>query len=128
RLEVLSAGERVVIRFVDIARWHRRGWLWRPLAHLGWARGCPAVADRDWFHPPSGRFFAFYTKPPLVVYMPGEPADLSYGATMFCRVHNIIRAGGFGTTVPVATPPPENAPQPSEFRCRLHDPSCTLAR
>ena len=35
RLEFLSEGQPVVIRFLDIARWHRRGWLYRPLARLG---------------------------------------------------------------------------------------------
>jgi hypothetical protein len=97
RLELFSVGKWVVIRFLDIARWYRKGWLWRPLARLGWVRGHPCVADRDWFHPPSGRFFAFYTEPKVVVYMPHEPADLGYGQTMFRRVQNVIGLGGFYT-------------------------------
>ena len=35
RLELLSGGEWVVVRLLDIARWIRRGWLYRPLARLG---------------------------------------------------------------------------------------------
>jgi hypothetical protein len=97
RLELVAASKRVVIRFLDIARWYRYGWLWRPLARLGWVRGNPSVADRDWFHPPSRRFFAFYTRPPVVVYLPEEPAGLGYGQTMFRRVQNVISAGGFCT-------------------------------
>lgn len=98
RLELLSAGTPVVIRFLDIARWHRHGWLYRPLAQLGWGvRGHPSVADRDWFHPPAGRFFRFYTAPPVTVYLPDEPPELGYGETMFQRVQHVIRLGGFGT-------------------------------
>jgi hypothetical protein len=97
RLELLSAGQWVVIRFLDIARWYRRGWLYRPLARLGWIRGYPSIADRDWFHPPAGRFFQFYTEPPLTVYMPDEVVGTPYGQTMFRRFQNIIGLGGFST-------------------------------
>jgi hypothetical protein len=97
RLELLSADRWVVIRFLDIARWYRRGWLYRPLARLGWVRGYPSVADRDWFHPPSGRFFRFFTEPPVTVYLPDEPAETGYGQTMFRRVQDVMGAGGFGT-------------------------------
>ena len=98
RLELLSEGRWVVTRFRDIARWSRRGRLCRPLARLGlgvW--GYPFVADRDWFHPPAGRFFRFYTTPPITVYMPDEPRETSYGRTMFRRVRDVLSAGGFGT-------------------------------
>jgi hypothetical protein len=65
RLELEMEEKAVVIRFLDIARWYRCGWLYRPLARLGGkVRGWPSVADRDWFHPPSRRFFRFYTQPP----------------------------------------------------------------
>jgi hypothetical protein len=55
------------------------------------------VADRDWFHPPAGRFFRFYTTPAVTVYMPDEPRELEYGETMFVRVQNVIWLGGFTT-------------------------------
>jgi hypothetical protein len=99
RLELLSGGERVVIRFLDIARWHRLGWFYFPLARLGFrVRGCPSVADRDWFHPPSGRFFRFYSSPPVTVYMPDEPPEPGYAEeTIFRRVQVVIGMGGFGT-------------------------------
>ncbi len=73
RLELLSDGKWVVIRFLDIAKWYRRGWLYRSLARLGWGvRDWPSVADRDWFHPPAGRFFQFYSEPAVTVFMPDE--------------------------------------------------------
>ena len=98
RLELLSEGSWVVIRYLDIARWYRRGWLYRPLARLGFCVcGWPSVADRDWFHPPPGRFFRFYTRPEVTVYMPDEPRELGYGKTMFRRIQNVIGLGGFGT-------------------------------
>lgn len=98
RVELLSEGKWFVIRFLDIARWHRCGWLYRLLARLGrTVRGWPMVADRDWFHPPSRRFFRFFTLPPLTVYMPDEPPDTCYGQTMFRRVQNVLLAGGFLT-------------------------------
>jgi hypothetical protein len=99
RLELLSGGQWVVIPFLDIARWyHWLGWLYRPIARLGGrVRGWPMVADRDWFHPPAGRFFRFFTAPPVTVYMPDEPAQTSYAQTMFKRVQDVLDAGGFGT-------------------------------
>jgi len=45
RLELLSGGQWVVIRFGDIAR-----------PYSGDLEDRPSVADRDWFHPPAGRF------------------------------------------------------------------------
>src|SRR5687768_7714855 len=72
RLELLAGERLTVVRFDDIARWPRPRWLRRALARLGWRPAWLPVADRDWFHPPAERFFAFYTTPPLVVYMPDE--------------------------------------------------------
>jgi len=98
RLELLSEDRRIVIRFLDIARWYRHSWLYRTLARLGFGvRGWPCVADRDWFHPPAGRFFRFYTTPEVTVYMPDEPRELAYADTMFRRVQDVIALGGFGT-------------------------------
>jgi hypothetical protein len=98
RLELLSDDKCIVIRFLDIARWHRLGWLYRPLARIGLGvHGSPLVADRDWFHPPPGRFFRFYTESPVTVYMPGESPDTNYAQTMFRRAQDVMRSGGFGT-------------------------------
>jgi hypothetical protein len=98
RLELRSGEKWRTIRFLDFARWRRRGWLYRPLARLGWGvHGWPAVADRDWFHPPSGRFFRFYTSPPVTVYLPDEPAKTSYGQTLFRRVQEVMAKGGFSS-------------------------------
>lgn len=97
RLELLSEGAWVVIRFCDIACWHRRGWLYRSLARLGWVRGFPAVADRDWFHPPAGRYFRFFTNPAITVYLPDEPRETPYPETLFRRVQDVLATGGFST-------------------------------
>lgn len=98
RLELFSEGQWIVFEFRDIARWYRRGWLYRPLVWLGFPiGGLPSVADRDSFHPPAGRFFRFYTKPAVTVYMPHEPPELDYVDTLFWRVQNIIGQGGFST-------------------------------
>ena len=98
RLELVSEEKPTVIRLLDIARWYRCGWLCRPLARLGGkVRGWPSVADRDWFHPPSRRFFRFYTQPTLTVYLPDEPRETPYGETLFRRIQEVIVAGGFCT-------------------------------
>jgi len=54
------------------------------------------VGERDWFHPPKDRFFAFFTTPRLVVYLCDEPRT-DYGNTLFRRVQEVMRAGGFDT-------------------------------
>jgi hypothetical protein len=98
RLELLSEGRWVVIRFLDIARWYRLGWLYRPLARCGGpVLGRPAVADRDWFHLPAERFFRFFTTPPITVCMPDEQRETSYAQTMFRRVQDQLSKGGFST-------------------------------
>lgn len=99
RLELLSDGKWVIVRFLDIARWHHwLSWLYRPIARLGGrVRGWPMVADRDWFHPPPGRFFRFFSVPPITIYMPDEPPETSYAQTIFRRVQDVMAAGGFGT-------------------------------
>ena len=98
RLELLSEGRWIVIRFLDIAGWYRLGWLFRPLAWCGGpVLGWPAVADRDWFHPPAERFFRFFTTPPVTVFMPDEARETSYAHTTFRRVQDQLAKGGFGT-------------------------------
>lgn len=97
RLELLSEGAWIIIRFRDIARWDRHRWWYRLLARLGFVAGWPSVADRDWFHPPAERYFRFYTDPPITVFMPDEPRETPYGETMFRRVQELMATGGFGT-------------------------------
>jgi hypothetical protein len=97
RLELLSAGQWVVFRFADIAAWPRPAFLWRRLARLGWRPRWLPVGERDWFHPPWERFFRFDTRPRIVVYMPDEPTDTSYGSTLFRRVQDVMLQGGFST-------------------------------
>jgi hypothetical protein len=98
RLELLSEGKWVVIRFREIARWYCGGRLYRPLAWLGLGvRGQPSVADRDWFHSQARRYFRFYTRPVIAVFMPEVPRDLGYGETMFRRLQNVIGLGGHST-------------------------------
>lgn len=97
RLDLLSAGRWVTVRFADIARWPQPAWIWRLSARLGWRRHWPTVADRDWFHPPAERFFAFYSTPRIVIYMPDEHTATEYGKTSFRRLQDVLMAGGFTT-------------------------------
>jgi hypothetical protein len=97
RLELKTAGRWVAYPFASIARWPRPAWLWRLLFRTGLRPRFLPVADRDWFHPPADRFFAFYTTPPIVVHMPAdEPAD-RYVGTRFVSVQQVMAAGGFVT-------------------------------
>ena len=86
RLELVSDGKSVVIRFAKIARWPGFGVLWRPLARLGMVRGFACVADRDWFHMPADRYFRFYTEPAITVFMP-----LTSGGTPVSRTVRFAR-------------------------------------
>jgi hypothetical protein len=95
RLELLSAGRWVAFRFFDIAKWPRPTWLWRFLSRYGWRPRWLPVADRDWFHPPRDRFFAFYTRPSVIVFMADEDPELGYGETLFRRIQDVMLAGGF---------------------------------
>ena len=97
RLELPTEGKLVVHRFVDIARWPRPPWLWRRLFRLGWRPRWLPVADRDWFHAPRDRFFAFFTNPKLVLFMVDEDRSIGYGQTLFRRAQDVIEAGGFHT-------------------------------
>jgi hypothetical protein len=98
RLELLADGKWVVIRLLDIARWYRRGWLYRPLARIGFGVwGSPSVADRLWRPRPGVSEFEFYTHPRLVLHVPYYPTDMGHIDTVFQRVKQVMRAGGFGT-------------------------------
>jgi hypothetical protein len=97
RPEMVSESRRVAVRLADIATWPRPSFLWRRLARLGWRPRCLPVGERDWFHPPSERFFRFYTQPRIVVYMPDEPAETGYSGTLFRRVQDVLLEGGFNT-------------------------------
>ena len=98
RMELLTDGRLLVVRFVDIARWDRRGWLYRLRARLGFGvRGQPMIGDRDLFHP-SGRFFRFFTVPPITVFMPDEGPETKYWGSLFRRLQDVIATGGFSTS------------------------------
>src|SRR3954469_13489553 len=97
RLELRSGGGRVVLAFDDLARWPRPVRLRRLLSRLGRRPKWLPVADRDWFHPPRGRFFRFYSDPPLTVFLADEDPGIGYGETLFRRVQDVIQSGGFNT-------------------------------
>lgn len=90
RLELLSAGRWVTIRLADIARWPRPQWL----AQLGLRRGSAVVGERDWFR--EDKFFRFYSRPPLTVYMPDEDG-VEYGQTLWWRLQEVLMRGRFTT-------------------------------
>jgi hypothetical protein len=95
RMELLSKGRPVTVRFADIAKWPRPRWLSRLGKRLGRRSWLP-VADRDFFHSPPDRFFRFYTDPPLVVYMPVADSYARKGSC-FAAVQEVLAAGGFST-------------------------------
>ena len=97
RIELRSAGEWVSVRFADIARWPRPAPLRRLLARLGWRPRWLPVGDRDWFHPPRDRFFIFYTRPSIKVFLADEDQDVGYWESLFRRVQEVIESGGFHT-------------------------------
>ncbi len=97
RLELLSAERWVSFQFADLAVWPRPAFLRKWLARLGLRPRWLPVGERDWFHPPSERFFRFYTRPRIVVYMPDEPVETNYGDTLFRRVQDVMLEGGFNT-------------------------------
>ncbi len=98
RLELLSDGNWVIVRLVDIARWYHCGWLYRPLARLGFrVRGWPSVADRMWYPRPGVSYFEFYTSPKIVVHVPYYPTDVGHMDTVFQRVKQVMGEGGFST-------------------------------
>ena len=86
-----------MIRFAEIARWPRPAWLWRLAARHGWRPRWLPVGDRDWFHPPRDRFFLFYTRPPIKVFLADEDREIGYGETLFRRVQEVIESGGYNT-------------------------------
>ena len=52
RLELVSDGRRVVFRFLDIAQWHRRGWLYRHLVFAQFTRMPFPVKQHETPDPP----------------------------------------------------------------------------
>jgi hypothetical protein len=97
RLEFLTEGRLVSFRFIDLVEWPTPTLIWRALARLGWRPWPLMVGERDWFHPPSERFFRFYTRPRIVVYLPDEPIETEYALTLFRRVQDVMLEGGFLT-------------------------------
>jgi hypothetical protein len=91
RLELRSEGRWVVIRLDDIAQWPPPRWLWR----LRRPRFLP-VGERNWFRDPPDRFFRFFTRPPITVYMP-DGKGVEYGDTCFRRLKEVLTEGGFST-------------------------------
>ena len=96
RLEVRSGGGLMQYPFSEIARPLGIRWLYRLTRALGLRGAGGMVADRDWFHDPKDRFFAFYTQPQIRIYMPVDDVQ-DYGRCCFHRVKEMIQAGGYGT-------------------------------
>lgn len=96
RLELLTDGEMIAIRWRDIARWHSSGWCYCWLAKLGWIVGWPAVADRMWRPSPGICQFEFYTSPPITIRIGYAPGEDGLNA-VFQAVKNVLLAGGYST-------------------------------
>jgi hypothetical protein len=97
RLELVSESQQMSFRLTDIAVWPRPAFLWRRLYRFGWRPRWLPVGERNWFRPPSKRYFRFYTEPRIVVYLPDEPAETDYASTLFRRVQDVLLEGGFST-------------------------------
>jgi hypothetical protein len=54
------------------------------------------VADRNWFNNPAKRFFTFYTKPRITIFMPSDDVA-DYITCYFSRVHDVIHSDRFAT-------------------------------
>jgi len=94
RIEAHGDNESITFRFEDIAKWPRPAWIWKLLHRLGSRRAFLSVADRDWFQASEEKYFAFYTIPQLVVYMPlDSPTD--YHESHFRKIQDVMEAGGF---------------------------------
>lgn len=97
RLELLSTKQWVTFQFIDMVVWPYPQCIWRKLFKIGWKPRWLPVGERDWFHPPSKRFFCFYTQPNITIYMPDEPTEMEYEQTLFRKVQDTMLAGGFNT-------------------------------
>jgi hypothetical protein len=97
RLEFLSNGGWLSIQLFDIAEWPRPRWLWRSLGLLGLRPRSLMVGEREFCRPASERYFRFFTRPPLTIYMPDEPEGTSYGNMLFRRIQDELSLGGFHT-------------------------------
>jgi hypothetical protein len=97
RLELRLARRWVSFKFEDIAAWPRPAFVRRHLARLGWRPRWLPVGEHRCLHPPSERFFRFYTWPPIVVYIPAESEGATNGSTLFHRVQDVLSEGGFAT-------------------------------
>jgi hypothetical protein len=95
RLELLADARWAAYRFAEMSESAWRGQRWRRLLQLvGWRGGAHHVGERNFCHAP--RFFRFFTKPRITVYLPDEPRK-GYAETLFFRVSSTIQAGGFAT-------------------------------
>lgn len=97
RLELIGQKGSTMVWFSQIARWPRPAWLWGLLSCFGIRPKWLPIADRDWFHAPRDRFFAFYASPPIVIYMPAEDRETPYAETVFRKIQDVAQIGGFST-------------------------------
>jgi hypothetical protein len=96
RLELATHSKQSRIWLAQIAHWPQPRWLWRWLFRARIRPRWLPVADRDWFHAPSDRFFKFYTDPPLQIFMPVDE-HLENGKSHFMRIQEVLMSGGFHT-------------------------------
>jgi len=96
RLELKSAGHWVVFRFQEMGHWPIPAWLRRlhKCFRFRLQRTLTPVGERDYCR--RDRYFRFWTRPPIVVHTPDELEGI-YALTLFQRMHQVMRAGGFGT-------------------------------
>ena len=97
RLELLTDATWMAYPFAEMTESSWCGKQWRRLRQLmGWRTGAQYIGERDYCHPPAERFFRFFTKPRITVYLVDESVE-GYAATFFFRVSSTIQDGGFAT-------------------------------
>ena len=50
-----------------------------------------------WYPRPGDSYFAFYTRPQIVIHVPYFPTDVGHMGTKFQRVKQVMADGGFST-------------------------------
>ena len=97
KIKLETPEKTFVYRFGRIATWPDPAWLNQIRALLGTPPKWLPVADRDSFHAPPDRFFRFYTKPPIKIFMPINDKNNLEEST-YWKVREILWQGGYNSS------------------------------
>lgn len=96
RLELETADGVITHWFKDISRWPTPPIVWKFLYRFGVKPRWLPVAARCWSIEPADRYFSFYTKPRIKIYMPMDEIK-DYEASYFYRIVRVICEREFHT-------------------------------